>query len=172
LRVSKPASSFIISSEADTNKTTIEALFLLQPKATSKQKQYQQGKRIMMLTHGLRHARRALVYGVSGGAAVGGVSLAVYANTEQGLGFRREVRFWNAVLPVVGDYVWKTHSKSPYVWWQQQQYNKPSDRQQQNEQDDELSEKDHERQRHQTVLNELHQTHAPEMLAILLELKV
>jgi hypothetical protein len=163
----------ITSLEADkaNNNTDTNAFFApagSADRATTKQKQYQQGERIMMLTHGLRQARRALVYGVSGGAAVGGVSLAVYANTEQGLGFRREVKFWNAVLPVVGDYVWKTHSRSPYVWWQQQQY-KQSDLQL-NEQD-EPSATDNERQRRKTVLKELHQNHAPEMLAILLELK-
>jgi aarF domain-containing kinase len=61
-----------------------------------------------------RVARNAAV-GVTGSAAVGGSALAVYTNTEQGLGLRRELEFWHKTVPIMFDYWWNASSSSPYV---------------------------------------------------------
>lgn len=61
-----------------------------------------------------RIARRAAL-GIGGSAAAFGTGLAVYTNTEQGLGVRREIMFWGSVGPIVFDYWWNLSSSSPKV---------------------------------------------------------
>ena len=59
-----------------------------------------------------RIARRTAI-GVAGTATLGASALTIYANTESGLGFKREVNFWSSVGPIVFDYYWNTFSSSP-----------------------------------------------------------
>ncbi|KAL7540550.1 hypothetical protein ACHAXR_010893 [Thalassiosira sp. AJA248-18] len=61
-----------------------------------------------------RVARRAVI-GVAVTGAAGASALTVYANTEQGLGFKRELAFWSSVAPIVWDYWWNVFSSSPKV---------------------------------------------------------
>jgi aarF domain-containing kinase len=80
---------------------------------------------------------------------------------EQGAGFRREAQFWRKVFPVVFDYYWKTAASSPrvkYIKW----------RMNMNEDDDvekvwSETKKD--------LLKQLHDTHAPDILEVILDLK-
>ena len=69
-----------------------------------------------MLRIGRAMGRTAV--GIGGTAAFGGVAVAVYSNTDQGLGFRREFNFWRTVSPVVFDYWWNASSSSPYIKYQ------------------------------------------------------
>jgi aarF domain-containing kinase len=70
-----------------------------------------------MLRAGLavRQVARGSAYGIAGSAAVGGTALAVYTNTQSGLGLRRELEFWNSVAPICWDYWWNSSSSSPKV---------------------------------------------------------
>jgi aarF domain-containing kinase len=70
-----------------------------------------------MLRAGLvvRQVARGAAYGIAGSAAVGGTALAVYTNTQSGLGLRRELEFWNSVAPICFDYWWNVSSTSPKV---------------------------------------------------------
>lgn len=61
---------------------------------------------------------RRTAYGLGGTAIVGGSALTAYTYTEQGLGLRRELRFWGKVTPVVFDYWWHVSSSSPLVKFQ------------------------------------------------------
>jgi aarF domain-containing kinase len=65
-------------------------------------------------------ARRTL-YGLSGLTMAGGATLAAYASTEQGLGLRREIRFWTKLGPVIFDYWYHASSTSPLVKYQNRQ---------------------------------------------------
>ena len=47
-----------------------------------------------------------------------GTAATVYAGSESGLGFRRELQFWSVVSPIVFDYWWNVSSSSPYVKFQ------------------------------------------------------
>ena len=100
-------------------------------------------------------ARRAAL-GVGGVMAVGGAALSAYAYSESGAGFRREVQFWHRVAPVVADYYLKTASSSPLVRYQNWVAS-----------DDSTSKQ----KRKELVLQQLHETHAPEILQVILELK-
>lgn len=55
------------------------------------------------------------LYGVGGVAVTGGATLAAYASTDQGLGLRREIRFWTKLGPVIFDYWYHAASSSPLV---------------------------------------------------------
>lgn len=48
----------------------------------------------------------------------GTAAVAAYTTTEQGVGLKREMRFWGDVAPVVFDYWWRTSSSSPLVKYQ------------------------------------------------------
>ena len=62
----------------------------------------------MLRTDVLRRAVRKTAIGVCGTTFVGASSLTIYANTEKGLGFKREVDFWSNVAPIVWDYWWNS----------------------------------------------------------------
>jgi len=62
---------------------------------------------------------RRTAYGLGGTAIVGGSAVTAYTFTEQGLGLRREIRFWGKVAPVVFDYWWHVSSSSPLVKFQE-----------------------------------------------------
>jgi aarF domain-containing kinase len=64
---------------------------------------------------------RGALYGVGGVTVVGGTALAAYTCTEQGLGLRREIRFWTKIGPVVFDYWYNASSTSPLVKYQKWQ---------------------------------------------------
>ena len=103
-------------------------------------------------------ANRAAV-GLGGVTVAGGAAATAYAYTEQGAGFRREAQFWRKVFPVVFDYYWTTAASSPrvkYIKWRM------------NEDDDiEMVWSENKRE----LLKQLHETHAPEILDVMLELK-
>lgn len=61
---------------------------------------------------------RGALYGLGGITVVGGTAVAAYASTEQGLGLRREVKFWTKIGPVVFDYWYHASSTSPLVKYQ------------------------------------------------------
>ena len=63
---------------------------------------------------------RLTSYGLGGTAIVGCSAVTAYTYTDQGLGFRREIRFWSQVAPVVFDYWWHISSSSPLVKFQKQ----------------------------------------------------
>jgi aarF domain-containing kinase len=58
---------------------------------------------------------RGTAYGLGGVTIAGGAAVAAYASTDQGLGLRREIRFWSNVGPVVFDYWYHSASSSPLV---------------------------------------------------------
>lgn len=61
---------------------------------------------------------RRTAYGFGGTAIVGCSAITAYSFTDQGLGLRREIRFWSRVTPVVFDYWWHISSSSPLVRFQ------------------------------------------------------
>ena len=65
---------------------------------------------------------RRTAYGLGGTAIAGCSVITAYALTDQGLGLRREIRFWANVTPVVFDYWWHVSSSSPLVKFQQRFY--------------------------------------------------
>ena len=65
---------------------------------------------------------RRTAYGLGGTAIAGCSAITAYTFTEQGLGLRREIRFWGKVTPVVFDYWWHVSSSSPLVKFQQHFY--------------------------------------------------
>lgn len=70
---------------------------------------------------------RRTAYGLGGTAIAGGSAITAYTFTEQGLGLRREIRFWGKVTPVVFDYWWHVSSSSPLVKFQQHFYDNNDD---------------------------------------------
>ena len=98
--------------------------------------------------------------GLAGTAAAGTTVAAVYAGTDQGAGFRREVQFWSKIFPVVADYYVHTARSSPYVRLQGYLTN-----------DDEDDEEEARRRRKRAKLDELHEKHAPDILDVMLDLK-
>ena len=124
-----------------------------------------------------RLARRT-VQVVGGGAILGASGIAVYTNTEQGRGLRRELRFWYGVTPVVMDYYWHFSSSSPYVKYQRylldREQGGTSSTATGNEtrtDTDEESQLCKQQQQRQQKLHDMHQKHAPDILNVLLELK-
>ena len=99
--------------------------------------------------------------GLAGTAAAGTTVAAVYAGTDQGAGFRREVQFWSRIFPVVADYYVYTARSSPYVRLQGYLAND----------DDEDNEEEARRRRKRAKLDELHERHAPDILNVMLDLK-
>jgi len=127
-------------------------------------------------------ARRGISY------TVGGSTLAITAattykynsNTEQGAGFRRQVKFWSRVFPVVTDYYIQTAQSSPYVkyhkWKASKQYeNENASEEIENNNDDTETERNTlspaQRRKRKELLNSLHEKHAPEILEVMLDLK-
>jgi len=109
-----------------------------------------------------RTAARGLAFSIGGATAIGGTALTVYAYSEQGAGFRREAQFWTRVGPVVLDYYWKTASSSPLVRYEDWKSSResPAD-------DDTASSK----KKREELLKQLHETHAPDIFSVMLELK-
>jgi len=62
---------------------------------------------------------RRTAYGLGGTAIAGCSAITAYAFTDQGMGLRREIRFWGKVTPVVFDYWWHLSSSSPLMKYQQ-----------------------------------------------------
>jgi aarF domain-containing kinase len=108
-------------------------------------------------------ARRTAV-GIGGATVVGGSALTAYAYSDSGAGFRREVQFWGKVAPIVADYYWKTGSSSPLVRYQ----NWKDDQDETTTEETKIAAK---KERRKQVFRQLHETHAPEMLHTILELK-
>lgn len=114
-------------------------------------------------------ARRGIAVTL-GTASVGVTAVTAYAYTEPGAGFRREVKFWSKVFPIVADYYIKTAQSSPWVKYQQWSRSgmykiEKSNGAQQQEEDQVL------KQRRRELLNSLHDQHAPEILQVMLDLK-
>jgi hypothetical protein len=61
-----------------------------------------------------RIVRRATT-AIIGTSGIVGTSLYLYSNTERGLGFKREINFWRAFVPVIFDYWWHASTSSPRV---------------------------------------------------------
>jgi aarF domain-containing kinase len=70
---------------------------------------------------------RRTAYGLGGTAIAGCSAITAYTLTDQGLGLRREIRFWGKVTPVVFDYWWHVSSSSPLVKFQQHFYDNNDD---------------------------------------------
>mmetsp|Transcript_11672 Transcript_11672/g.27075 ORF Transcript_11672/g.27075 Transcript_11672/m.27075 type:complete len:708 (+) Transcript_11672:63-2186(+) len=65
---------------------------------------------------------RRTAYGLGGTTIIGCSAVTAYTFTDQGLGLRREIRFWGKVAPVVFDYWWHISSSSPLVKFQRYFY--------------------------------------------------
>lgn len=109
-----------------------------------------------------RVTRRAAI-GIAGTSATGATALAVYAHTEQGLGFKREVAFWSSVTPIVWDYWWNSFSSSPKVKFQ------AALNQQQQQQTSEEGEQERAAERKELV-TKLHEKNAPKIYQVMLDL--
>ena len=70
---------------------------------------------------------RRTAYGLGGVTVAGCTAITAYTFTEQGLGLRREIRFWGRVTPVVFDYWWHIASSSPLVKFQEHFYDNNND---------------------------------------------
>eukprot|EP00536_Pseudo-nitzschia_multiseries_P000761 jgi/Psemu1/294161/fgenesh1_pm.9_\ len=128
---------------------------------------------------------RRVALGLGGTAAVGGTAFTAYLGTEQGLGLRRELRFWGSVAPIVADYWFHVSSSSPWVKFQQRfgygsehehehEHEKNIDEHLLDDEDEDYSgtEEDsgnHARKR-ALVFKTLHERNAPLIYATLLEL--
>lgn len=94
---------------------------------------------------------RTIVRATLGATALGGGGLTYsYWQSDANKGVRRSAVFWRRVAPVVFDYYWHVSSRSPYVRYQA--YRKMN------------VDKDE-------ILQQLHATHAPDILNVMLELK-
>ncbi|KAG7348224.1 ABC1 family-domain containing protein [Nitzschia inconspicua] len=134
---------------------------------------------------------RRTAYGIGGVTMTGMSAVAAYTSTDQGLGLKRELKFWGSVAPVVFDYWWHASSSSPFVKYQKfQSSTKQSVRDELSQQSitqnesssseenkiffpvensnnvDQTSTND----RTDAIYKELHQRNAPRILQIMLEL--
>lgn len=99
--------------------------------------------------------RSAIATATISTAGVG--SAAIYANTEKGNGFKRELVFWSKVFPVVADYYIRTARKSPLVKWQKLTKSGIYENASNDEEiDDETLKK-----RRKELIQSLHEKHAP-----------
>ncbi|KAL7535268.1 hypothetical protein ACHAWF_005113 [Thalassiosira exigua] len=118
--------------------------------------------------------RRAAL-GTAGAGAVGGASLAAYAVTDRGRGFRREVAFWSSVFPVVADYWWNASESSPKSrlrGWLDRSPPSSDEGEGEDDLDDErASEEEEEEERKRTLtLAALHERNAPRIFDAMLDL--
>jgi aarF domain-containing kinase len=103
-----------------------------------------------------------------GTSCAGLVGATVYANTDSGAGFRREVQFWSKVFPIVADYFGQTSQRSPLVKYHKltntgiYDFTKSG-----NDDEDEKMRK----AKRSELLTSLHERHAPEILEVMLDLK-
>ena len=145
----------------------------------------------------LRPLLSKVLRGVGGITLAGTGAVTVYTSTEQGLGLKRELKFWSTVTPVVFDYWWHSADSSP--WRKYQTYLKslqllPTSASSQSttvtqneaidhnhdddatqiigfdEEDDEESDRDSSKNDKQAILKELHDRNAPRIFNIMLEL--
>mmetsp|Transcript_27019 Transcript_27019/g.76299 ORF Transcript_27019/g.76299 Transcript_27019/m.76299 type:complete len:655 (+) Transcript_27019:202-2166(+) len=121
--------------------------------------------------------RRAAALG-AGATAVSITATAAYAYTDRGAGFRREVKFWSRVFPVVADYCLLTFERSPYVKYQKltssglYEHDAKLDGEDSREEGrkEELLSSSYKKKRG-ILLDSLHEKHAPRILAVMLDLK-
>jgi len=107
----------------------------------------------------------ALTIGTSCASLAGA---AVYANTESGAGFRREIHFWSRIFPIVADYFMQTSQRSPLVKYQKYANSGIYDfTKSGNDDEDEKMRK----AKRNGLLTSLHEKHAPEILEVMLDLK-
>lgn len=125
-----------------------------------------------------------------GGLATGVGAATVYACTDQGAGFRREVYFWSKVFPVVADYYFQTAESSPYVRYQKlsntglyegnggNQKKEGKNGNKNGRQDDDSAtitrekfQEETRKQKRGDLINSLHEKHAPTILQVMLDLK-
>mmetsp|Transcript_34305 Transcript_34305/g.82953 ORF Transcript_34305/g.82953 Transcript_34305/m.82953 type:complete len:620 (+) Transcript_34305:141-2000(+) len=111
-----------------------------------------------------RVAQRTAVGVIATGAA-GTAALAVYANTERGLGFKREAEFWSRVSPVVFDYWWNSFSSSPKVKLRAALTTQAVSEEGGRDDDD-----DDDARRKAQLNNELHERNAPKIFRAMLDL--
>jgi aarF domain-containing kinase len=107
----------------------------------------------------LRTAVRRSAITLAGTSTIGATGAALYASTEEGSGFRREVQFWSRVFPVIADYYVRTAQSSPltkYERWVNPELDK-------NEA--------YRKRKRSELLNTLHERHAPAVLQVMLDLK-
>ena len=104
----------------------------------------------------VRRVARRVAIGIAGTTVGTTSALAVYANTEQGLGFKREVHFWSNIGPIVYDYWWNSFSSSPKVKLQLALNDNTSDEQI--------------KENKKKVVQELHERNAPRIFDVMLGL--
>jgi aarF domain-containing kinase len=109
-----------------------------------------------------------------GGTAATITAGTAYAYTDQGAGFRREVKFWSRVFPVVFDYCLQTLERSPYVKYQK--LTSSGLYAQDGKSDNDDSSKDPHnsssyKEKRNKLLHSLHEKHAPRILGVMLDLK-
>ncbi len=112
-------------------------------------------------------ARRTAI-GVTGTTLAGGAAIAVYTQTESGLGLKREIDFWRNITPIVWDYWWYTSSSSPKVRfhsgelfsWKKEETKLLQSEEQEND----------ENKWRKEVLQALHKKNAPRIFQIMLDL--
>ena len=121
----------------------------------------------MFAANSLRTLVRRSAIATATVSATGVGSAAIYANTEKGKGFKRELVFWSKVFPVVADYYIRTARKSPLVQWQKLAKSGIYENASNDEEiDDETLKK-----RRKELIQSLHEKHAPEIYNVMLELK-
>ena len=107
----------------------------------------------------LRAVFRKSAVSIFGTTLVGGTSIAAYANTESGKGFKRQLQFWSNFAPIIASYYIYTSSYSPYVNLEKRLFF-----------NDENGDERYNNKRN-GILNDLHRKHATELLQILQSLK-
>ena len=106
----------------------------------------------------VRRIARRVAIGITGTTICTTSALTIYANTEQGLGFKREVQFWSNVGPIVYDYWWNSFSSSPKVKLQLALN------------DDNNISDDQIKENKKKVVQELHERNAPRIFNVMLDL--
>lgn len=132
----------------------------------------------------VRQVARHVAVGAGITTAVTGATVTVYACSEQGLGFRRELRFWGVVSPIIFDYWWHASSTSPYVKYQkwlalqkssdytllEESSQEEKDHQNNNNYVDDVNDDDHISGNNNNKFQQLHQRNAPRMFQVMLDL--
>jgi aarF domain-containing kinase len=106
-----------------------------------------------------RRVARSAALGVAGTGVASCAALAVYTNTEQGLGLRREIEFWRNVTPIVWDYWWNASSSSPSLKFKETFVNR-----------DDKGDKETLKKQKKELLQTLHLRNAPKIFQVMLNL--
>ena len=112
----------------------------------------------------LRSTVRRAALTVSGITVAGATTVAAYANTDQGQGFKRQLYFWKGFVPIILDYYIHTANSSPLVRYDKWKTSLSST----------LSEDEKEtlhKNRKDEMLTKLHEKYAPIVLENMLALK-